>query len=160
MSHQQLILRANRYLSATLLEMKLVSSEDVAKANSKLLGNLQGDNRRNSSILGILIYDLKAVTENAILDKTVGSSRIGLVNLDSLKIDPTLTEGLDIEACWSTFTIPFTTLGKATCIASCYYLSKPVRDFWEEKYEKVIWYGTTLSSIGSRLESLETAKSG
>ena len=40
-------------------------------------------------------------------------------------------------------------------IASAYYLSPPVRAYWEKRFAgPLLWYGTTLEGIGEQLDRL------
>jgi hypothetical protein len=54
-------------------------------------------------------------------------------------------------------TIPFDRIGNAVCVATCYYLSKPVIDYWESRYENILWYTTTIASLSGALEKFVAA---
>lgn len=154
MSNQQLILRSNRFLAATLLENRLITSEDVEKANAKLLSYFQSGKMKYASVLRILIYDLKVLDESELIKTLVSKHKAGLMDLAHCDWTRAPLEGIDLEECWNTMTIPFDSIGKSTCIATCYYLSRPVVELWEQKFEHVIWYSTSVNSITSALESL------
>ncbi len=48
-----------------------------------------------------------------------------------------------------------------TFVATAYYLSPPVRKYWEELYDgRVLWFGTTLENIADLLEAHEGAAAG
>lgn len=158
MSNQQLILRSNRFLAATLLEKRLISSEDVEKANAKLLSFFQSGKMRYASVLSILIYDLKALDESKLIQRLVDESKVGLVHLGHFDVSKMPLEGVDIEECWTTMTIPFDRIGNAICLATCYYLSNPVIEFWKQKFPHIIWYTTSVNSMTSTLESLNKTK--
>ena len=149
---QQLILRANRYLAAALLENRLISNDDVEKANSRLLEMLQSPNPHNASILSILIYDLKALDEDKLLQHLVERQKVGLVHLGHFQFENAPMVDISMEECSATMTVPFDRIGNAVCIATCYYLSKPVIDFWENKFENVLWYSTSVASFAIALE--------
>jgi hypothetical protein len=41
-------------------------------------------------------------------------------------------------------------------LATCYYMSAPVIKYWEELLDgRLIWYGTTISSLSRALERIE-----
>jgi hypothetical protein len=153
MLNQQLILRSNRYLAASLLERKLTKSDAVEQANAKLLANLQSGNARYASVLSLLIYDLKALQEVQLIEHLVDKERISLVDLNRVKPRPKLLEDLDMDECWATLTLPFDWIGKSVCLATCYYLSRPVIDFWEQKYDHVLWYTAAIGPMTAAIES-------
>ncbi len=152
MSLQQLILRANRYLAAALLENRLITSDDVEKANGKLLNLLQSSSFHNASVLTILIYELQALNEDNLISHLVDTHKVGLVHLGHFQFEQAPLEGIEIEECSATMSIPFDRIGNAVCIATCYYLSKPVIDYWENKFENILWYSTSVSSFSAALE--------
>jgi len=154
MSLQQLILRANRYLAAALLENRLITSDDVEKANAKLLGLLQSTTPHNLSVLTILIYDLQALDEDKLINRLVDQYKVGLVHLGHFKFEEAPLEGITIEECSATMSIPFDRIGNAVCIATCYYLSKPVIDYWQSKFDNILWYTTSVSSLTSAVEKI------
>jgi len=151
---QQLILRANRYLAAALLENRLISSEDVEKANARLLELLQSTNPHNASVLSILIYDLQALDEKKLIHHLVEREKVGLVHLDHFQFENAPMEDIGIEECSATMTIPFDRIGNAVCVATCYYLSKPVTDYWNSKFENILWYSTSVESFGIALDKI------
>lgn len=154
MALQQLILRANRYLAAALLENRLITSDDVEKANAKLLGFLHSSNVHNTSVLTILIYDLKALEEEALIHRLVDHYKVGLVHLGHFSIEQAPLENVSLEECTATMSVPFDRIGNAVCIATCYYLSKPVIDYWESKFENILWYTTSVNSLTSALDKI------
>ena len=159
--YQQLILRSNRHLATALLDQRLINTEDVEKANAKLLSFLQSGKTRYASLLSILIYDQKALDENSLIRKLVDHHKVGLVHLGQFDMARAPMADVDVDDCWATMTVPFDRIGSAVCLATCYYLSKPAVDFWEQGHSKGLWYTTTLNSLTSALESLvQTQESG
>jgi len=154
MSLQQLILRSNRYLAAALLENRLITSDDVEKANAKLLSLLQTKANHNLSILTILIYELQALSEEKLINRLVDHYKVGLVHLGHFKLEQAPLSAITYEECEATMSIPFDRIGSAICIATCYYLSKPVIDHWQTKFENILWYTTSVSSLTTALEKI------
>lgn len=154
MSMQKLILRSNRFLASALLENRLISSEDVEKANEKLLSYFQSGKTRYASVLRILIYDLKSLNESDLVSRLVEQYSVGLVHLGHFNIAQAPLDGIEIDECWATMTVPYDRIGNAVCLATCYYLSKPVIEYWEKKFSNVLWYTTSVNSLTTALESL------
>ncbi|MCG8528199.1 MAG: hypothetical protein MI748_17595 [Opitutales bacterium] len=152
-SPQQLILRSNRHLTTLLLENQLVSNEIIEQANSRLLQNLQSGKSKYASILSILIYELNAMEQSRWINLLVDKYKMGLIALDNIDLSKAPTEGIDIEMCWASMTVPFSTIGKATCLATCYFVSKPIQEYWEEQFEKILWYTTSVQSMSDALDS-------
>ncbi len=67
----------------------------------------------------------------------------------------TLKKGLDMDACWATWSVPFDQEEDFMFIASAYYLSPAVRTYWEKRYEgPMLWFGTTLEGVAEHLDRL------
>ena len=154
MSMQKLILRSNRFLASALMENRLITSEDVEKANEKLLSYFQSGKTRYASVLRILIYDLKVLNENDLINRLVEQYNVGLVHLGHFHIGRAPMEGIEVDECWATMTAPYDRIGNAVCLATCYYLSKPVIEYWEKKIPNILWYTTTVDSLTTALESI------
>lgn len=154
MSVQQLILRANRYLAASLLEKRLITSADVERANSRLLTLLQSQSNQRISVLSILIYDLQALDEDSLIRYLVENHQVGLMNLGHFRIEQAPLDDVSFEECSATMSIPFDRIGNAVCIATCYFLSKPVIDYWENRFDKVLWYTTSVASLTNALDQI------
>ena len=59
--YRSLLMRANRLLGANLVEANLVKIESLEAANERLLELVATDNPRQSTVLGILAFELKVV---------------------------------------------------------------------------------------------------
>lgn len=157
--HRSLLMRANRLLGANLVEQNLVKIEHLEAANERLLELLTGDNPRNSTVLGVLAYEMKVVKEDDILHHLVEDHSLGLVDLRSYDVSEELKKTLDLGACWATWSVPFDKDEDFHFIATAYYMSPAVRTFWEKQFEgPVIWYGATLEMIADYLEKLAAAR--
>lgn len=146
-------MRANRLLGAQLVEHNLVKIEDLENANEKFIEVVSGDQPRQSTILGILAYDMKVLKEDEVLHHIVETEGVGLVDLRDYEVPDDSKKNLDVAACWATWSVPFDKEEEFTFIASAYYLSPAVRNFWEKQVGgPILWFGTTLEAIADYLE--------
>lgn len=157
--HRPIVMRANRLLGASLVDANLVKLEDLERANERLLEVIASDQMRQTTVLGILAYELKVVREEDILQHLVDGEGLGLVDLRTYDFSEDIKKSLDIGACWATWSVPFDREEDVTFIATAYYMSPAVRSYWEKKVEgMVLWYGTTLENIADTLEKCESQK--
>lgn len=149
-------MRANRLLGAGLVEANLVKIDDLEKANERLLGMTETDALRQSTVLGILAYELKVLREEDVLQYVSENDGIGMVDLRHYEFPDDLKKTLDLSACWSTWSVPFDREEDFHFIATAYYLSPAVRTYWEKQCAgPILWFGTTLEGIADHLEKLE-----
>lgn len=158
--HRALILRSNRFLGAALVDKGLVATADLEAANDRFMQSIQSAELKHASILRSLAFESKALDEAALINYLVDEQDLGLVDLRHLKMQPLQPWGVDLSLCWATATIPFDKLGDVYLLATCFYLSAPVIKCWEGLLgANVLWYATSLSSLGNGLEQLETLQS-
>ena len=156
--HRPLLMRANRLLGATLVERNLVKIEDLETANEKLIEIVATDQPRQSTILGILSYDMKVIKEDEVLHHIVESDGVGLVDLRDYEVPEDMKKTLDVGACWATWSVPFDHEEEFYFVATAYYLSPAVRLFWEKQLPgPILWFGTTLEAVADYLEKLAAA---
>ncbi len=148
-------MRANRLLGANLVEHNLVKIEDLETANEKLIEIVAAEQPRQSTILGILAYDMKVLKEDDVLHHLVESEGVGLVDLRDYEVPDDSKKNLDVGACWATWAVPFDREEEFHFVATAYYLSPAVRNFWDKQLGgPIIWFGTTLEGIADYLEKL------
>jgi hypothetical protein len=158
--HRSLLMRANRLLGSALVDHNLIKIEDLEKANERLLEVMAGSQARQSTVLGILAYEMKVVREDDVLQHVVDSEGVGLVDLRNYDTSDDIKKALDAGACWATWSVPFDREEDFYFIATAYYLSPAVRSFWEKQFgAQIVWYGTTLDVIADYLEKLELERS-
>jgi len=146
-------MRANRLLGAQLVEHNLVKIEDLENANEKLIEIVAGNEPRQSTILGILAYDMKVLNEDDVLHHIVESEGVGLVDLRDYEVPDDLKKNIDMGACWATWSVPFDKEEEFWFVATAYYLSPAVRLHWEKHLGgPILWFGTTLEAIADYLE--------
>jgi hypothetical protein len=150
-------MRANRLLGAALVEHNLVKIEDLETANEKLIEIVASDQPRQTTILGILAYDMKVLKEEDVLHHIVEADGIGLVDLRDYDVPDDSKKNLDVGACWATWSVPFDREEEFHFVATAYYLSPAVRNHWEKHLGgPILWFGTTLEAIADYLEKLTT----
>lgn len=155
------MMRANRLLGAALVEHNLVKIEDLETANEKLIELATGDQPRQSTILGILAYEMKVVNEDDVLRHIVEADGVGLVDLENYEIPEDAKKATDVGMCWATWTVPFDREEDFWFVASAYYLSPAVRSHWEKQLGgPILWFGTTLEAIAEYLEKLAPETGG
>lgn len=153
-------MRANRLLGAALVEHNLVKIEDLEAANEKLIEIVATEQLRQSTILGILAYDMKVLKEDDVLHHVVESEGAGLVDLRDYEIPDEVKKSIDPGACWATWSIPFDREEDFWFVATAYYLSPAVRAHWEKQLGgPILWFGTSLEAIADFLEK-HTASTG
>jgi hypothetical protein len=146
-------MRANRLLGATLVERNLVKIEDLETANEKLIEIVATDQPRQSTILGILSFDMKVIKEDEVLHHIVETDGVGLVDLRDYEVPEDMRKTLDVGACWATWSVPFDHEEEFYFVATAYYLSPAVRMFWEKQLGgPILWFGTTLEAVADYLE--------
>jgi hypothetical protein len=154
------MMRSNRLLGAAFVEHNLVKIEDLEKANERLLEIIASNQPRQATVLGVLAYELKVIKEEDILQHLVEAEGLGLVDLRSYEPPDDTRKGLDLDACWATWSVPFDIEEDFTFIASAYYLSPAVRTYWEKRFEgPILWFGTTLEGIAEHLDRLSSPSS-
>lgn len=152
-------MRANRLLGANLVECNLIKLPDLETANERLLEIVATDQARQSTLLGILAYEMKVVREEEVLQHIVDNDGAGLVDLKHVEVSDDIKKGLDLGACWATWSLPFDREEDFHFIATAYYLSPAVRTFWEKQCSgPILWFGTTLENIADQLEKLEAER--
>ena len=151
-------MRANRLMGAALVEHNLVKIEDLESANEKLIELVASDQPRQTTILGILAYDMKVLKEDEVLHHVVESEGVGLVDLRDYDVPDESKKNLDVGACWATWSVPFDREEEFYFVATSYYLSPAVQTFWEKQLGgPILWFGTTLEGIADYLEKLTAA---
>jgi hypothetical protein len=153
--NRSLLMRANRLFGAALVEHNLVKIEDLEKANERLLELIASNQPRQATVLGVLAYEVKVIREEDVLQHIVETEGLGLVDLRAYEPPDEVKKGLDMDACWATWSVPFDQEEEFIFIATAYYLSPAVRTYWEKRYNcPLLWFGTTLEGIAEHLDRI------
>lgn len=156
-------MRANRLLGAQLVEHNLVKIEDLEKANEKFIEVVSSEQPRQSTILGILAYEMGVLKEDDVLHHLVETEGLGLVDLRDYEVPEESKKYLDVQACWATWSVPFDHEEEFHFVATAYFLSPAVRAYWEKELGgPILWFGTSLEAIAEYLEKqmADTAPGG
>ncbi len=153
MQLRQLILRSNRFLGSALVDKGLIDQEALEQANEQIIRLIHEQEVKRPCLLQILMYDLKALNEQELLDMLARGAPVGMVDLSSMQLN--LPPDISPEECGATGTIPFDNREGLNFLATTYYYSKPVRDYWEDRLDgPIYWYITTLAQMNEALETL------
>lgn len=154
--HRALILRSNRFLGSALVDKGLVTSGDLEEANGKFMEAIQLADLKRASILSTLLFDLKKLEEAKLMEYLAEEEKLGLVDLNFVELQSLRPMNVDLSLCWASSTVPFDHVEGTYLVATCYYMSAPVIKHWEEILDgRVIWYGTSTSSLSRALERIE-----
>jgi hypothetical protein len=154
-----LLMRSNRLLGAALVENNLIRVEDLEAANERLLEQLQAGDK-GLSILGILLWERKALREEDLLAHLIEEHGIGLIDLRACEVPEDVLKVIDPAVCRATWSVPFDREDEFHFIATAYYLSPAVRAYWEKRLDgPILWYGAGLDGIREFLDALETPAS-
>lgn len=157
--YRPLLMRANRLLGSALIEHNLVKFEDLEAANERLLEVAATGQVRQSSVLGILVYEKKVLREEDVLHHVVDDHGVGVVDLRGYDVPDEVKKDTDLDACWATWTVPFDREEDFHFVATAYYLSPAVRSYWEKKLGgQIIWQATTMDIIADFLDRLHAER--
>ena len=154
--YRALILRSNRFLGSSLVDKGLLSINDLESANERFMAAIQAGEMKHASILNSLVYELKVLDEDKLINYTVDEHETGVVDLSFYELQSLKKMAVDPDLCWATSTVPFDVIEGTYLLATCYHLSAPVVKQWETTLKgKVIWYVTSCASMIRALERLE-----
>jgi len=154
--HRALILRSNRFLGSALVDKGLIATGDLEAANEKFMAAIHGSDLKQASIMTSLLFDLKVLDENKLLEHQVDEHRLGLVDLAHVQLHSLRPWDVDFSLCWASSTVPFDKVENTYMLATTYYLSAPVVKHWESLLKgDVIWYATSSVSMTRALERIE-----
>lgn len=151
------MMRSNRLMGAALVEYNLVKIEDLEGANERLLEIVAQDQARQNTVLGILAYEMKAVREEDVLQYLVDQQGGGAIDLRQYEVSEDFQRGIELGACWATWSVPFDRVEDFHFVASAYALSPAVQKYWQAQLDgPILWFGTTLEGMADYLEKLES----
>ena len=152
-------MRANRLLGANLVENNLVRIEDLEKANERLFQIIEDGTDRDASLLKILVDELQVLTEENILSFLVDERGLGIIDLEDIEMGDDLRIEIKTDQCWATWTVPFDREEDFHYVATCFYMSDAVRQYWEKELGgSIVWFATTMKSLTQMLEWVENER--
>ncbi len=153
--YRALILRGNRLLGSSLVSNGLITEEAQQTASQKLLEVIQAENLKQAGLLYILLFDMHALKEADLLQFVLDRYGLGLIDLHHYDLEKSFDKTIDLELCWSTWTIPFDKVEGINFVVSCYYMSEPIRKQWESLLQgPILWYSCQFNSMMEALERL------
>lgn len=149
-------MRSNRLLGAALVERNLITVEQLNEATERFLQVLDTAPESEASLLSVIVNELKAISEDALLEYAVDELQLGLIDVRDIDFNDDVKLHLNPGVCWATWSVPFDKDEDVHYVASAYYLSAAVRQYWEKHLGgPIIWFGATLESIHDFLEKLQ-----
>ncbi len=137
----------------------LIGEEDLEAANERLVDSFNSGEILRPRLLEIMIYELHVLKEDDLLEHLSKDSKLGLIDLSRVKLN--LPQGVTAEECLATGTIPFDRLEDRFFLATTYYYSNPVKDYWEKRLEgEIEWFATSIESLSSGMEDLQGETGG
>lgn len=154
--HRSLLLRGNRFLGSALVAAGLIQPDQQQAASQRLLEVIQSDNLKQASLLYILVYEMQVLKENDLVNHLIERGVHGMIDLHNYKIEEVFDRTLDLELCWTTWSLPFDRIEDIHLVASAYLLSDPVVKHWEGLLGgKIIWYITSAASLLEAFDRLQ-----
>jgi len=148
-----LCLKANRALGAALVAQNLVTFEDQDVAMEQFITAYRDRDWVRASLLRVLLFETQRLDETKLMDRQMEDSSLPAVPLDQYRVRPEIMEQYEADFCAITRTIAFDAVGNTTFLATSYYLSPAVREYWENLLPgPAIWYLTPLGAIDLLLE--------
>ncbi len=146
-------MRANRRMGASLVDYNLVDVSELEAANERLLEIVKDGIGRRTSILGLLSGEMNAVDERELIRRQVEEFNLAPIALGNAEREETLFRDLEPDQLWATWTVPFDAQDNFTFLASAYYLSSYVREYWEELLGgPVLWFVASMNDISEVIE--------
>jgi len=146
-------------LGSQLVELGLITYEALEDANEKFLDTLHDSESGVASLLRILLVETKALAERDLIEEQIENHGLSVCTLDRIDFDPEEWDDIDVSACYATRTIPMDRVDDIMFVASCCYLSRPVREYWEKQFgASLVWVIAPFFQIEERLKTFEEAR--
>ena len=151
-----LLIKSNRVLGTRLVEAGLTTSEEMDAANELFISRAREKDLKRASLLRILIFDSQTLKEESLLDHQLEHHPVGAVMLENYNIDEVLLLQQPLEFMRASWTMPIDFVNDRWFVATAYYLSDPVRKFWEERLEgRISWFVSSLNQFEAIFTELE-----
>ncbi len=140
-------------MGASLVDHNLVDVSELEAANERLLEVVKEGIGRRTSILGLLATEMNALNEDELIAHQVREFSIAPITLRNVEREETLFRDLEPDQLWATWTVPFDAQESFTFLATAYYLSSYVREYWEEIFGgSIIWFVAGMNDISEVIE--------
>jgi hypothetical protein len=156
-----LALKANRMLGANLVQARLISPGDLEKANEEYIRQRSGNDPIGISLLKILLFDLQSLSEEKLLAHQIEQHGLGVLHLNRYQVQESClpkTEAGGLHVCRATSTVPIDSVSDIHFLATSYYLSPFVRQYWTAQLEgDLVWYAVPFQEMTMWLEQARLA---
>lgn len=150
-----LLLKSNRVLGSRIVEAGLQSMEQIDKANKRFVEHVRNKELALASLLRVLIYETQTLDEKDYIEHVFDHMNLGGIYLHGYDIDTTLYQKFGLDVCQATWTLPVDLVDDHYFIATSYYISDIVQQFWKEKLGSHIhWFMTTIQDMENQFELL------
>jgi len=150
-----LLLKSNRTLGSRLVDDGLCRLRDIEDANEAFVSKVRAEDLTQASLLRILIFDKQAIDEASYLDNLIEKHLIGGLSLNSFNVDTRLSGIVHLDVLRATWTLPIDKVDEHYFLATCYYLSDVVRQYWMEKLNhSITWYACSMQDMESMLDRI------
>lgn len=153
-----LLLKSNRVLGTRLIEAGLTTMENLDSANGIFVQRVRERDIKRASLLRILVYEQQTLREEELLDYQIEHFSLGGITLDGYKIDDAHLKAFASDLLRVTWTVPIEVKEDHWFLASSYYLSDIVREFWTSRLEgEITWLLCNLGQVENHLDELEAS---
>jgi len=152
----KLLIKSNRVLGTRLVEAGLTTLEEMDTANEAFITLARKKDLKRASLLRILIFDNQTLKEESLLDYQIEQHHVGAIHLENYILDDILLLQQPFEIMRASWTIPIDFVNDRWFLATAYFLSDVVREFWEDRLQgRITWLVSPLSQFESTFEALE-----
>lgn len=151
-----ILVKSNRILGAQLLELGLIDHPSLEEANERFIDSLQGPGVGRTNLLSLLLYDIKTLDESVLIQRQIEDFALSPLPLQALSFAPDEWGVVSAEIAFATSTIPVDRVGSIWFLATSYFLSRPVREYWEsfDPGITIIWLCARHQEVQERIEQL------
>ncbi|NBD37884.1 MAG: hypothetical protein GVY10_04870 [Verrucomicrobia bacterium] len=152
----RLMLKANRVLGTRLVESGLVTNEDMDRANELFIELARAKDLRRASLLRILLFENQTLLEESLLDYQLEEFPVGAILLENYQMNHELILQHPLDLLRASWTLPIDLVQGRWFLATAYYMSDPMRAFWEERLNgRITWYICPFGQFETSFEELQ-----
>ena len=150
-----LLIKSNRVLGTRIVEAGLCSLEEMDRANEAFIAFARAKDIKRSSLLRVLVYDNQTLKEESLLDHQLEHFPVGAVMLENYDLDEELLSEHPLELLRASWTLPIDKVNGRWFLATAYYMSDIVRQFWEDRLDgRITWFISSLNQMEMAFDSL------
>lgn len=132
-----------------------MTEKQVQVAVDTLLARAPTDPQIDRFLLNILIKDIDATTEEAVMQYSINKLMISPLDLSFIEINDEIKAKMVLAPCRSTWTVPFDEHGDIHMLATAAYLSPAVQRYWQATLGgHLIWHVASMIGISNTLDAI------